>query len=84
MSEYNQYMYPTADYPSPTLSWHLRESEKRSKGLDNELDHADIRAAARGVKNKWYERYQSDPKRFQGIVQGKSYDWNEIVNYCVK
>jgi hypothetical protein len=78
------YLYPTATHPSPIYSWYWREYDKRSKGQQNEIDENEIKAAAKGVKNKWHARYWSDPKKFQPIIENRSYDWNEIINYCVK
>ena len=77
-------MYPSADYPSPTLSWYIREDAKREKGLQNEIDEAEIRAAAKGVKNKWHKRYWDNPEKFWPVINFDPYDWNEIIGYYVK
>ena len=42
--------------PADMFCWIVEESRKRSLGLPNEIDLADIRQAAQGVKNKWTNR----------------------------
>jgi len=65
--------------PSKTLQWLEDQKEKRTKGIDNELDHAEIIAAYHGFKNRWLTVVKKNPKLFKGIIERtKKYDWSAI------
>lgn len=63
--------------PSQLYIWFHIEHDKRSKGLENELDLADIMAAIKGIKNKWSEIIKMNTAIFKDFHNG-IYDWNEI------
>ena len=65
--------------PSEIYSWFFREDAKRQKGLKNEIDIAEIKAAAKGVRNRWYKRYHFMPEKFKPVLEGKEYNWSEIM-----
>jgi hypothetical protein len=64
--------------PSPLYSWWQREDEKRKRGVDNEIDRADIIQASKGVKNTWTDRYKANPAKFSSIINPHM-DKNPVV-----
>ena len=77
---------PNAKTPSPTLSWHLAESEKRRKGEYNELDMAEIRAVIQGYKNDWWGIVKANLEFFERFVQirtpgGAQKLWGQAYGY---
>ncbi len=65
--------------PSHLQLWYEQENRKRRAGLKNEIDINEIRAAAKGVRNKWTDRVAKHPKVFQPVIEGTYYDWQEIM-----
>lgn len=78
----NRYYRKTDTSPSPLMGWYHGEARKRSQGLENDLDLADIKAAMKGSRNFWSAAVKKFPEKFdvtQAIV------WDEIVglkNLC--
>jgi len=69
--------------PSPIYAWFHREAAKRAKGQDNEIDRAEIIQAAKGVRNKWSDRYKANPAKFKPIVNPmkdeSKVDWADVL-----
>lgn len=83
-------MHKSAHAPSPLLGWHLQESAKRKEGKYNEIDGNELKAALKGVKNRWFSLAQNHKKlceEFFSKLEGKNknYDrakqiWLELNN----
>ncbi len=58
--------------------WWEREYRKREAGLENEIDMNEIRAAMRGVKNKWFSIVSKHPEKF-AEDKVKKINWNEVI-----
>ena len=73
--------------PSPLYSWWQREDEKRRRGVDNEIDRADIVQASKGIKNGWFDRYKANPGKFASIVNPFKNDkpivWAQIMQFDI-
>lgn len=70
--------------PSPLLGWYHTENAKRQKGLENEIDIADIKAALKGVRNKWFGVVQKFEKEIDEMICGikkNGIDWQKIMEY---
>lgn len=65
---------------SPAQEWYFKHKALQEKGLENELDIAEIKAALKGTKNKWYKRVQLYPSRFKTLKDGGDYSWSELIN----
>lgn len=64
--------------PSPILCWWEQESKKRAQGLENEIDINEMKAALKGVKNKWFSRVKAHRNIFEAYTEGKGHSWDEI------
>lgn len=64
--------------PSPTISWFMEEKEKQRKGLDNELDQAEIHTAMKGYLNGWTRAVTKHPELFRVNDPRKPYIWEDI------
>ncbi len=53
-------MYKSQSSMSPLMCWYHVEDKKRDQGKYSEIDKAQIEAAIRGVKNKWYKIVQTN------------------------
>lgn len=62
--------------PAPLVLWYLEEDRKRANAEPNEHDYYNIRAALKGVRNRWYDFAQRHPE-FMDIPL-KKMDWNLI------
>lgn len=69
----------SAAMPSPLAIWYQQQSLRRAKGEANEIDEAEIRAAAKGVKNKWTITVSKSPELFKQLLENKEYDWSAIL-----
>lgn len=66
--------YSTAKLPSDLMIWWEQHAQLRRQGLFNEIDEADIRAAQKGVLNKWHSRVKANPEIFDDIKG----NWSKI------
>ena len=57
--------------PSQLLVWLETENRKRERGEENEIDIAEIKAAMKGSKNRWYEAYHRNPIIFRDFIEKK-------------
>lgn len=66
---------------SPLKNWFMQESDKRSRGLKNEIDINEIKGAIKGFKNRWTKTVKQFPESFENLLQKKDsvWDWNKIL-----
>ena len=70
----------SADTASHLYLWYHEENAKRRKGLQNEIDINEIKAAAKGVKNVWYERVKNNHQLYVPVIENRSFDWEAAKN----
>jgi hypothetical protein len=61
--------------PSQLHLWYEQENIKRSQGLLNEIDVNEIKAAQKGVKNKWFSKVITHPQLFSDV---DNLNWKSI------
>ena len=65
---------------SPLIAWALEEKRKQKAGLENDHDIAEIKAAAKGVKNRWYHAVNiKHPAEFKKLLEIKKFDWQKLI-----
>ena len=69
----------SSPHPSELFSWYHREDAKRRQKIQNEIDLNDIRAAAKGVFNKWHKAVIKFPEVFESFLTDKPFDWNKML-----
>lgn len=70
----------TCHTPSPLYIWYQEENAKRTKGERNEIDENEIIQAAKGVRNRWYERVTKNPNLYIPVLENKCCDWEAMKN----
>lgn len=65
-------------HPSPLMVWQQKESRKSRLGLMNEIDINEIKAAAGGVKNKWYDRVMKNIDIVNPMITFQKFDWQKL------
>jgi hypothetical protein len=73
--------HKSAVHPSDLLLWHIEESRKQDKGLENEIDINSIKAALRGYRNEWFHIIKKDPERFAKIFDENFINWKAIMEF---
>ena len=64
--------------PSALHSWWHTEKAKKDRGLENEIDINEIKAALRGVINRWHGCIKSNPDLFKGFETNSEYNWEQL------
>ncbi len=76
--------YESRSLVSPNYIWFFEEKRKRSLGLINDLDIADIIAASKGVINGWTKRVTKNQPLFMGLfMKDRNVDWDLIMQLPV-
>lgn len=78
---YTKSLRKSAPTPSPLMCWHLEESRKRSSGMENEIDLAEIKAAAKGVKNQWEKTVIRNKTKIQKMIETDKFDWHQLIEW---
>lgn len=64
--------------PSATMTWYLEEDRKRDAKIENEIDLNQIKAAIKGVKNRWFHVVKKHPEMFLED-KVKKIKWDEVI-----
>lgn len=68
---------------SPNKMWYMQENHKRKLRLENEIDINDIKAAAKGVINRWSAAVNKNPIIFRPVLENKPFDWKVVIAYLI-
>ncbi len=79
IKDFDRYaLRPNGATVSPVQSWYVEENKKREQGIENEIDLNEMRAAIRGVKNKWFLAVKNNPNMFVED-KVKKINWQEVI-----
>ena len=81
-SKHNQILNfkPKAHTQSSITAWWFEEKRKQELGLKNDHDIELIKSALKGYINPWSERVKANPKKFEIILTGKPWKWEDIIS----